>query len=239
MLRNTLIAAATAAFVSTSAFGAVITQWNFEGDVSTPSTGTGAASLIGGTTATFAAGNGVGRGWNSTNYPAQSTGSGTAGVQFLASTAGFEDITISYDHRASGTASRWARIDYTTDGSTWQPLTNNAGGLSPHDTFYASGTLTLPAAADNKANFGIRIVSIFSRQAFDQNSTLAPFAADTAYMRANAGAVYSPGTSTATGDYGSGGTWRFDNVTISGTVIPEPATLGALAALGLIALRRR
>ena len=50
----------------------VITQWTFEGDLITPSTGQGTASLTGGTTATFATGN-PGRAWNTTTYPAQGT----------------------------------------------------------------------------------------------------------------------------------------------------------------------
>jgi hypothetical protein len=237
MFRTTLIAAAAATFVSSAAFGAVITEWTFEGDVTTPSTGSGTASLIGGTTSTFATGNGGGRGWNTTTYPAQSTNSGTAGVQFLVDTTGFGSIGLTFDHRASGTASRFARIDYTVDGTTWTPLTDNAGGLSPHDTFYSFGTYAFPASADNNPNFGVRIVSIFSPLAFDQNASLPDYAAGSAYMRANAQASFTPGGGTGTGDYGTTGTWRFDNVAIFS--IPEPATLGVIAGLGLVALRRR
>jgi hypothetical protein len=219
----------------------IITQWNFEGDVTTPSTGTGTASLVGGTTAAFATGNGGGRGWNTTTYAAQSTGSGTRGVQFSASTVGFENITVNFDHRASGTASRWAQLDYTLDGGTnWtNGFWNNGGGLSPHDTFYSFNVdLSSVTAANNNANFGVRIVSIFSPQAFDQNNVLGEFAANTAYMRANVGAVFSPNTSSATGDYGTSGTWRFDNVTI--TAVPEPSSIALLSLVGVggFALRR-
>lgn len=198
-----------------------ITQWTFDGDTLTPATGTGTASLFGGTTATFATGNGGGRAWNTTTYAAQSTNSGAAGVQFLFGTTGYRDLSFSFNHRASGTASRWSQVDYTLDGgSNWTTgFWNNSGGLSPHDTFYSFNVdFAGVTGANNNANFGVRIVSIFSPQAFDQNSTLTPFAANAAYMRANAGAVYSPSTSTATGDYGTSGTWRFDNVTLSGLV---------------------
>jgi len=89
----------------TSASGVdIITRWTFEGDTTDPAIGSGTASLIGGTTASFAIGNGSGRGWNTTSYPAQGTGSGTAGVQFMVSTLNYENIVISFDHRASGTA---------------------------------------------------------------------------------------------------------------------------------------
>jgi PKD repeat protein len=197
----------------------VITQWTFEGDVITPSTGSGTASLLGGTTATFATGNGGGRGWNTTTYPVQSTNSGTAGTQFLASTSGYSNIIVSWDHRASGTASRWSQLQYTTNGTTWNVLDDNDGGLSPHDTFYpfSFDLSSIPAANDNP-NFGVRIVSIFSPLAFNQNATLS-YGANEAYMRANTDAKYPPEDGVGTGNYAVAGTWRFDNVTISGTEI--------------------
>ncbi|MBX3422124.1 MAG: PEP-CTERM sorting domain-containing protein [Pirellulaceae bacterium] len=216
-----------------SAQAAIITQWDFEGDTLTPNSGTGTAILTGGTTGTFATGNGGGRGWNTATYAAQSEDSGMRGVSFLTSTLGFENITVSLDHRASGTASRWARFEYTTDGGTsWTPHSNNAGSLSPHDTFYSFNIdLGALSAVENNPNFGFRVVSIFSPLAFDQNASLADFGPNTAYMRANAQASYTPGGGVGTGNYGgggSGGTWRFDNVTISGTAVPEPSSIALL-----------
>ncbi len=224
----------------------IITQWTFEGDTSSPSTGTGIASLIGGTSSTFANGNGGGRGWNTSTYASQSTESGQRGVQFQASTIGFESISVSFDHRASGTSSRWAQVDYTLDGGgNWVTgFWNNAGGLSPHDTFYSFNVdFSSVTGASNNADFGFRIVSIFSPQAFDQNSPLGDFAANTAYMRANAQASFTSGGGTGTGDYGTAGTWRFDNMTVSGSTaaVPEPGTFGILAlmvAVGFV-LRRQ
>jgi hypothetical protein len=241
-----MISTIAVALVANAASAAVVTQWNFEGDTTNASTGTGAASLIGGTTASFAAGNNGGRGWNSTTYKSQGTGSGEAGVQFLVSTAspsgGYSGISVSFDQRASGTASRWAQVDYTLDGgSSWTTnFWNNAGALSPHDTFYSfSVDFSSIAGADNNAGFGFRIVSIFSPLAFDQSSTLTPYAANTAYMRANSAAVFSPSTSTSTGDYGTAGTWRFDNVTVNGTAIPAPGAIALLGVAGLVGSRRR
>jgi hypothetical protein len=129
--------------IASAANADVITQWNFEGDTTVASTGSGTASLVGGTTATFATGNGPGRGWNTTTYAAQSTGSGTRGVSFLTATAGFTDISLTFDLRASGTGSRWAQVDYTLDGGlNWTTgFWNNAGGLSPSERFTLS-TLT-------------------------------------------------------------------------------------------------
>jgi hypothetical protein len=247
-MKRVLVACVVVLLAASTGHAVVVTEWTFEGSVSTPSTGTGTASLIGGTTATFATGNGGGSGWNTTTYAAQGAGSGTRGVEFLVSTAGYEDITVEYDHRASGTSSRWSTLQYTLNGGgSWTDFDNNDGGLSPHDTFYSfTFDLSSIAGADNNSGFGIRILSIFSPEAFDQNASLADFAANTAYMRANAQAVYTAGGGTGTGDYGTAGTWRFDNVSINGTAIaavPEASSFLfgglALCAAGAPALSRR
>jgi hypothetical protein len=242
MKRALLISAAVCGMALAGARAATITTWTFE-NVTTPSTGSGTASLVGGTSATFAAGDGGGQGWNTTDYASQSTGSGTRGVQFSVSTVGFEDITLSYRHRSSDTASRWAMVQYSLDGTIWTDFQNNGGTLSPHDNFYTFNfDFSSISGADNNANFGVRIVSIFSPQAFDQNSNLADFGANAAYMRANADAKFPAGTGAGTGDYGGGGTWRFDNVTIGGTAVPEPgggAMLLALAGTVVLWVRRR
>ena len=245
-LKSSILAAALAMVTLTSANAqtAAFTKWDFNTVTVTnspeTSIGTGTASLLNGVTATTATGNGGGLGWNTSTYAAQGTGSGTRGVQFLVSTLLYSNITVSFDHRASGTNSRWSQVDYTLNGTDWVTgFWNNNGALSPHDTFYSFNVdFSSITAANNNANFGFRIVSIFSPTAFDQSSTLAAYAANTAYMRANAGAVYSPTESTATGDYGTSGTWRFDNVTVSGVPEPSPAALLGFGTLALLGLRR-
>jgi hypothetical protein len=243
-MKNMISIAATMV-VASAANAAVVTQWTFEGDTTNASTGSGTASLIGGTSATFAGGSGGGRAWNTSTYKAQGTGSGEAGVRFLVSTAsaggGFGGISVSFDQRASGTNSRWAQVDYTLDGgSTWVTgFWNNNGGLSPHDTFYNfTVDFSSVSGANNNAGFGFRIVSIFSPQAFNQNSTLS-YGANAAYMRANADAKFAPTAGVGTGDYGTNGTWRFDNVTVNGTAIPAPGAIALLGAAGLVGARRR
>ena len=81
---------------------------------------------------------------------------------------------------------RGGQLDLTFDGgTTWTAgVWNNGGGLSPHDNFYSFGSIDLTsyAAANDNPNFGFRIVSIFSPQAFNQNSSVSHLANE-AYMR--------------------------------------------------------
>lgn len=193
----------------------VITSWNFNDDTLDPQVGSGTLVQIGGTTGAFAAGNGPAgdRAFNTTSYPAQSVGSGTAGIEISVSTVGKSNIGITFDHRASGTGSRFAQFEYSVDGTNWIIHSTNDGGLAPHDSFYEFVIdLTDCTACNDNPNFKVRIVSIFSPFAFNQNATLS-YGANEAYMRANAQAQFTePGT--GSGNYGTGGTWRFDNVIV-------------------------
>jgi hypothetical protein len=241
-MKQFIAPAVAAAVIALPAVGqSAITQWTFEGDTLTPSTGSGVAALFGGTTGSFAAGSGGGRAWNTTTYAAQGAESGSRGVSFISGTTGYESISVSFEHRASGTGSRWAQVDYTLDGgTTWTTgFWNNGGGLSPHDFFYSfTVDFSAVAGASNNAGFGFRIVSIFSPSAFNQNSTLS-YGATEAYMRANADAKFAPEAGSGTGNYATTGTWRFDNVTVSGALIPAPGAVALLGVAGLAAGRRR
>lgn len=161
----------------------------------------------------------------------------------MVSTAGYQNVVFSFDHRASPAASRWAQVDYTLDGTNWVTgFWNNGGGLSPEDTFYNFNVdFTSVVGVSDNPNFGVRVVSIFSPLAFDQNSSLADYSANTAYMRASSEASYTPGNGLGAGSYATNGTWRFDNVAFAGVAIPEPSRvlLIGLAALGLANRRRR
>jgi hypothetical protein len=148
----------------------LISEWNFNASNTTPSTGGGVASLIGGTTGTFASGTGSSdlglpnSAWNTTTYPAQGTGSGTAGVMFMVDTTMFEDITVEFDHRQSNTGSRFLALEYTLDGGSSWTAANvfeaTLGGALWHNDRLTD--LSAIAGADNNPNFGFRIVSIFA-----------------------------------------------------------------------------
>lgn len=188
-----------------AAVAQVISQFNFNDSTTNPSTnigsGTPAVSLLGGVTATFAAGTGgnganstdpaaTNNAYNLTNYPAAGGGSGTAGVQFnLPTTAGFDTLVLRFDQRNSGTSNRFFRLEYTTDGSTWTSAGNyTAGGIDAFvtNTFDFSGV----TAANNNANFAVRAVSVFGP-----------------------GGDYAP--TNGIGTYAATGTVRYDMVTLS------------------------
>jgi len=200
-----------------------VAQWNFDAltpaAAMVPSTGTGTFTTIGGvednlTSGAMPAGNpSTGKAYSIKTFPEASTASGTAGFQFATSTVGFSGITVSFDPRSSATGSKWQQFEYSTDGTTWTVLSNN-GGLLAND-FANPVSLTLPATVNNNANFKFRIVSIF----------------------APATTSYAPVGTT----YGTGGAWRIDNFTVTGTtlsvkdnaiaglkVYPNPVTGGKL-----------
>ncbi len=201
-----------------------ITQWNFNSSppdasastgTTAPSTGSGTASLIGGTTATFASGDANGgstdpttgsptddSGWNISGFAAQGTNNETSGVQFLVSTVGKQNIVVKWDQRHSNTSSRYVRFQYTTNGTTWinyDPLFEGTAG----DTWFNSRTVDLSAisAVNNNANFGFRIVAAFAPTT-------------SAYSAAN-----------ASSSYGTTSTWRFDMVTVSGSTVASTPTV--------------
>ena len=197
-----------------------IAQWNFDAELPAsmnPTIGSGTFTTIGGvednlTAGAMPAGN-PGKAYSIKTFPEQGTASGTAGFQFAVSTANYSGITVSFDPRGSGTASKWQQYEYSTDGTTWNIAGNNAGGLLNDFTVHVE--LALPVAATNSPNFKFRIVSIFAPSTVE----------------------YAPvGTA-----YGTGGAWRIDNVTFTGTslsvnqnaisglkVYPNPVTNGTL-----------
>jgi len=242
MKQNMMIAGLLLALSANAAQATVITQWNFnsvtpDNTVGTgtiaPSIGTGTASVLSGVTSSFASGDANGgssdpaagddSGWQTTGYKAQGSGNKTAGTQYLVSTAGYENIAISYDLRHSNTSSRYEQVQYTTDGVNFLDIgalfDGNAG-----DTWFKGRSVDLSsiAAVANNPLFGFRVVTAF------------------------APATSSYAASSASANYAASGTWRFDMVTVSGTAIvptsvpvPAAAWLFGSVLIGFLGVSRR
>lgn len=178
-----------------------------------PASGTGTASLLNGVTATFAGGvtsdhsaSGTNAAWNTAGYPAQGVGNQTAGVQFSVSTMGYQNICLAWHQRHSATASKYTRLQYTTDGTTFNDLDLHT--MSADSTFvFVSRNLAAIPAVNNNPNFAFRIVSEYE------------------------GLTNQLYVGTA-GNYGAAGTIRFDLVTVYGdpygAVTVAPTTIGKL-----------
>lgn len=180
--------------VATSFYAQVITQWNFDGSLTTATTGNGTLTLIGGVTPNtsnpWVGGNpSTGKSYSTQTYPDQGMASGTAGAQFNVSTVGFTSINVSVDLYGSNTQSKYAQLQYTTNGTTWVNATATPSLIAAS---FSTVAASMPTAANNNANFAIRVVTVFDPA--NNNS-------------------YSPIGATST--YATGGALRFDNVTIS------------------------
>lgn len=197
----------------------IIAQWNFNSTPADGSTttgtnivslGSGTASLIGGATATFAtgdttldpAGSTDNTGWNTTTYPAQATGNKSRGPQFSVSTAGYQSIVVTWSIRLSSTASKYSRLQYTTNGTDFVDFPTPVS-LSADSSFERkTNSLSSLAGVNNNPTFAFRIVSEFE---------------STATTNGNANYVTA-----GAGSYATTGTMRYDMVTIYGA----PAVTG-------------
>ena len=226
---SSLLISSVVLAISGTASAAVVTQWTFNTSGTaltlTPYIGTGTASYVGGTAPN---GSGIATGWvddttavapvankrwTMTTFPAASAASGTAGAQFAVSTTGFENVVITFGLRTSNTASKYAQLQYSTNGTTFADFGNvieSAGGDMWNSVSRDFSSLT---TTDNNSTFAFRVVSVFAP------STSAYAAAGTTYA--------------VTGTVG------FDLVTVNGTAIPSPGAVALLGLAGLVARRRR
>ncbi len=211
-----LLLAAVALCAATSANAAapvIVANWTM--DTTLVATGANAAgavvSLVGGLTTVA-----TDKAYNISHFPAVGTGNMSAGVGFAVSTAGFQNLVISWDDKRSATAANSEVLQYSLDGTNFTSFggvmrTTNAASFNHH-----SVDLSSILGANSDAHFAFRVVSAFDTA--------------TAYV----------GTAST---YGTAGTIRFDNVTVMGvSAVPEPESYAMLlAGLGLVGamVRRR
>lgn len=226
-VKSLLIVATFMALPHTGISQTTISQWTYEplqGTTAnpTPNTGIGSSALVGSMTSPgtatgmLLAGTGCGtqNGANPGAWAIATANPGatneSSGAQFNVSTIGYTGITVSWDQRWSNTSTNTVRLQYTTDGTTWNNFTMTAG-----NTTLCAGVIDNGRFETNAGDQYRRvIVDLSSISAINNNSSFgfravaAHYQATGQFRQANA-----PGT------VATGGTWRFDNVTISGTII--------------------
>lgn len=173
------------------------------------------------------AGAGMANGWNNSapNY--------TQGAEFGASTVGYTPTQLTFDWYCTTQGVANLQVQYSLDGVTWTNLGSDLIA-TPNDYYgAAAGSPTntislasLPAGATNDPTFAIQLVSV------------RPVSTDPNYL----GATDTNYAAASGGDYNNNsGNWRFDNVTISGNAVPEPASAAmlGLGVAGILVRRRR
>lgn len=144
-------------------------------------------------------------GWGTDGYPAAAVSNKLAGVRFNVSTVGAKNLKVSYDARATQTASKYVRLQYTTNGTDFidYPVSSSITVASSFQSqnFNLAG---FPGVRNN-ANFGVRLVTEFESTARYGNTN------DPAYV----------GVSSS---YNTSGTVSYDMVTISGDAITSANT---------------
>ena len=227
---SSLLISSVVVAISGTASAAVVTQWTFNTSNAaltlTPYIGSGTASYVGGTAPngtgiaggwaddTTAVSPVVNNRWSMLTFPAASAASGTAGAQFAVSTAGYQNVVITFGLRNSNTSSKYAQLQYSTNGTNFANFGNVIEGTG--DLFTSvSRDLSALTSTNNNSTFAFRVVSVF----------------------APGTSAYAAAKSTST--YSTGGTYGFDLVTVNGTAIPSPGAVALLGLAGLVARRRR
>jgi hypothetical protein len=204
-------------FLTLAVQAQIITQWNFNGllglGTTTPSIGTGSVANVGGATSSFASGSGssdpallLNSADNLTSFPAAGTNNKSAGLEIRVSTAGKQNIKLSFDLRLSASAAKMATIQYSTNGGTnWVDFSTIT--IAAATTWVNGNTVDFSSitALNNNANARFRVVST---------------------MSGSGGTAYEG----VSGAYSTSGTYRFDMVTVQGTDIPLPVTYSGFNA---------
>ncbi|MEI6198155.1 MAG: hypothetical protein WCS42_27880, partial [Verrucomicrobiota bacterium] len=218
IVTNTLGTAVTSSVVTLSVGNAAsVAFWDFNGylNFTNPAVaqGFGTATFTNITTfsngVSFASGNDFGgnnNAWGTTTYPTNgnTANNKTAGVRFNTSTLGAKNITVSFDTKASTVASKYERLQYTTNGVDFidYPTSSSFIGLNYQTRNYS---LVGFQGVQNNTNFAIRVVAEFESTAKYGASTNSQYVGNTAA-------------------YGTSGTLSYDLVRIMGEAITNANT---------------
>lgn len=177
-------------------------------------TGSGPITRAGGSTTispvggagTFNGGAATGQAATGTNWQSATTDPGTAATdyyQFVVNTSGFSQLSITFDNQASATGPARVGVLYSTDGATF---TASSTALTGNAVFSAATfDLTGVTAINNQSSVIIRLYA-FAGSAADRTGRSA---------------------------FGSGGTFRIDNLTVLAKAATATKTLLNYPALGL------
>jgi len=141
-------------------------------------------------------------GWGSSTYPTNGNPANnkTSGLRFNVSTAGAKNVTVSYDTRATSTASKYERLQYTTNGIDFIDYPTSSTFVQAVNYESRAFDLTgFPGVANNPA-FAVRMVAEFE-------STAKYGATNNAQYVGNGGS------------YATSGTVSYDIVNIKGDAI--------------------
>jgi hypothetical protein len=208
-----------------------ICQWNFnsappDADTSTgtltPSIGAGTCVFVGSVTHVFfggdmaishdPAGTTDNSAVSTASYPAVTGANKSAGVRFNVNTTGYTNIFVAWYQQNSPSGSRFWRVQYTVDGAAF--LDANSYALYKDGVFTnKAADLSSIAGAANNPNFGVRMVSEYEFSATGSGTNAFVATKDTS-------------------NYGTGGTARFDMMTISGTLLPGANSPPTITGVG-------
>jgi len=143
--------------------------------------------------------------------------------QFVVPTTGIQNIVFSYDQISSSTGPKVFDLLYSSDGSSYQTAGSYAIALTETATNSTGGTAS-------ESTWGTSASGAYNHS-FDLSSITA--------LNNDANAIFEiveADTTTATA-----GTDRIDNVIVSGSAVPEPASVSlmTLAAAGLLFRKRK
>lgn len=195
-----------------------IAQWDFNSvpadnntntGVTAPSLGSGTVATVDGATALF--GDSVtsdiaslgldNTSWLITNYPPSSTGNKIRGIQVNVSTLGYNEIAVTWEQRNNARASKYARFQYTTNGTDW--IDRDVINHTSYANFqFKFADLWDIDGVSNNPNFAFRILTEWENTATGSGA-----------------AAYVPSNPSST--YNTDAVIRFDMITILGS-IAEP-----------------